>query len=86
MFKQDYIFRHENGEFVARCNPMHLRAAASVAIAENSAKFMEVADNKTGETLMVCVYREANPNGGFMFLFPEDKEAQDTDSDEEDED
>lgn len=73
MFKNKFIFRHENGEFEALCNPMHIRQAAAIALAENQTKFMEVADPKTGRTEMVCVYREANPNGGFMFLFPEDK-------------
>ncbi len=71
MFKAKYIFRHENGEFEAYCNPMHIRQAAAVAIYEHNAKFMEIADAKTGKTEMVAVYREANPNGGFMFLFPE---------------
>lgn len=70
MFKKKYIFRHENGEFVALCNPMHIRAAA-VAIADNSAKFMEIADAETGRTEMVAIYRESNPDG-FTFLFPED--------------
>lgn len=71
MFKTEYIFRHENGEFKSLCNPMHIRHAAIVVLAENNAKFLEVADAKTGETLMIAVYRSANPNGGFMFLFPD---------------
>lgn len=70
MFKTKYIFRHENGEFEALCNPMHIRHAAIIALSENNAKFLEVADADTGETLMIAVYRSANPNGGFMFLFP----------------
>lgn len=74
MFKIEYTFRHENGEFKAYCNPMFIRQAAMVALAENKAKFLEVAD-KQGKTLMVAVYRETNPDGGFMFLFPEEKEG-----------
>lgn len=72
MFKHKYIFRHENGEFEALCNPMHIRQAAAIALAQNEAKFMEVADANTGRTEMVVVYRETNPKDGFMFLFPED--------------
>lgn len=71
MFKTKYIFRHENGELEVLCNPMHIRYAAIVTLSENNAKFLEVADAKTGETLMIAVYRSANPNGGFMFLFPD---------------
>lgn len=71
MFKQEFIFRHENGEFKAWVNPIHLRQAAAVALAETEAQFMEIADKDTGETLMVCVHRQGNPNG-FKFLFPED--------------
>lgn len=73
MFKNKFIFRHENGEFEALCNPMHIRYAAAVALYENKSKFMEVADATTGRTEMVCVYREANPGTGFMFLFPDDE-------------
>lgn len=73
MFKRKYIFRHENGEFEAWCNPMYIRAAAAVALAENAAKFMEVADSNTGETLMVAVYRPGNQPDGFKFLFPDDE-------------
>lgn len=73
MFKRKFIFRHENGEFEALCNPMHIRQAAAVALYQNESKFMEIADAKTGITEMICVYREANPNGGFMFLFPDDE-------------
>lgn len=58
---------------MAWCNPMHIRQAAAVALSQNEAKFMEIADEKTGETLMICVYRSANPNGGFMYLFPDDE-------------
>lgn len=74
MFKKEYIFRHEKGEFVAWCNPMFIRQAASVALAECEAQFMEVADKKTGETLMVVVYRPGNKPDGFKFLFPEDED------------
>lgn len=74
MFKKEYIFRHENGEFVALCNPMFIRQAAAMTLAENSAKFVEVADKKTGETLMVVVYRPGNKPHGFKFLFPEDED------------
>lgn len=70
MFKRKFIFRHENGEFEALCNPMHIRQAAAMALYQNEAKFMEIADKETGTTLMVCVYRKANPNSGFMYLFP----------------
>lgn len=73
MFKKKFVFRHENGEFEAYCNPMFIRQAAAVALSENQAKFMEIADSKTGVTEMVCVYRSTNPNGGFMFLFPDDE-------------
>lgn len=71
--KHEYIFRHEKGEFKAWCNPMYIRQAAAVALCQNSSKFMEIADAKTGKTAMVCLYREANYNGGFVFLFPEDE-------------
>lgn len=73
MWKTKFIFRTEDEQFEALVNPMHIREAAAVALTQHGVKFMEVADAKTGETLMVCVYRETNPNGGFMFLFPEDK-------------
>lgn len=77
MFKSKYLFRHENGEFEAYCNPMFIRQAAIVALSENHAKFMEVADCNTGITEMVCVYRSVNPNGGFMFLFPDEPKNED---------
>lgn len=72
MFKKKYIFRYEDGEFVAWCNPMHIRQAAAVAYAENAKSFLEVAEESTGKTVMVVVYREKNPKG-FMYLFPEDE-------------
>lgn len=72
MFKKKFLFRHENGEFEALCNPAHIRQAAAVALYENNSKFMEVADVATRRTEMVCIYREANPNGGYIFLFPEE--------------
>jgi hypothetical protein len=72
MWKTKYKFRSEKGEFEAYCNPMHLRQAAACALAEKEAQFMEVADAKTGETLMIAVFREGNPKG-FMFLFPDDE-------------
>ncbi len=71
MFKQRYIFRSEDEEFEALCNPMHIRQAAAVALTQHGVKFMEVAE-PNGETLMVCVHRPGNPNGGFMYLFPEE--------------
>lgn len=72
MFKRKYIFRHENGEFEAYCNPMYIRQAAAVASAECNAKFMEVVDIKTGMPLLVCVHRTPSVDDGFVFLFPED--------------
>lgn len=73
MWKTKFLFRTEDEQFEALVNPMHIREAAAVALTQHGVKFMEVADAKTGETLMVCVHNEANPNGGFAFLFPEDK-------------
>lgn len=81
MFKQKFIFRHENGEFEAYCNPTFIRQAAAVAISEHNAKFMEVADAKSGKTLMVAVHRSTNPNG-FVFLFPEDNNNKDNENDD----
>lgn len=73
MWKTKFLFRTEDEQFEALVNPMHIREAAAVALTQHGVKFMEVAHAKTGKTLMVCVHRESNPNGGFMFLFPEDK-------------
>lgn len=73
MWKTKFLFRSEDEQFEAYVNPMHIRQAAAVALSQHGANFMEVADVKSGETLMVCVYREANPNGGFMYLFPDDE-------------
>lgn len=70
MWKTKFIFRTEDEEFETLVNPMHIRQAAAIALTQHGVKFLEVADAQTGEPLMVCVYREANPNNGFMFLFP----------------
>jgi hypothetical protein len=75
MWQTKFLFRSEKCEKEMYCNPMHIRQAAACALAEQEAEFMEVADANTGKTLMVAVYRTANPNG-FMFLFPEDEESE----------
>lgn len=65
MFKSEFIFRSENQEFTALCNPEHLQAAAATALTQANAKFMEVVDKATGHTVLVCIHRQE-----FIFLYP----------------
>lgn len=76
MFKKKYLFRTEDEQFEALCNPMHIREAAAVALTQHGVKFVEISEIG-GPTIMVCVFNVHNPNGGFMYLFPEEKERED---------
>lgn len=71
MWKKKFLFRTEDEQFEAYCNPMHIRQAAAVALTQHGVRYMEIAE-PTGETLMICTYYPANPNGGFVYLFPEE--------------
>lgn len=65
MEKYEYIFRSEDQEFTAWCNPEHLESAAACALHKLGVKFLEVVHKASNETELITIFR-----GKFIFLYP----------------
>ncbi len=65
MDKYEYIFRSEDKEFTAWCNPEHLESASACALNKLGAKFLEVVHKASNEIELITIYRDK-----FIFFYP----------------